>query len=104
MITALKQINRSVGKGGGVHQWPCVRPICLLHCVPSTCFQPGPHAEEMVRNIAGQKQGQVIQNHPKKSALYQEGYGQPPEVFKQRMTEPDLLLGVIPLATRWEMV
>lgn len=103
MITVLKQMQ-PVSRQVGVRQWPRVCPICLLHCVPSTCFQPGRHAEEMVRNIAAQKQGQVIQTHPKQSALYQEGDGEPPEVFNQRMTEPDLLPGVIPLATRWKMV
>lgn len=42
--------------------------------ITSTCLQPGYRAEEMVRHMGGQKQGQVIQNHLKKYALYQEGY------------------------------
>lgn len=48
----------------------------------STCLQPEYRAEEMVRNMVGQKQGQAIQNHLKKYALYQEGDREPPEGFK----------------------
>lgn len=57
----------------------------------------------MVTYMAGQKRGQFIQNHLKKYILYQEGYGEPPEDFKQRVTESNLLPGVIILATMWKV-